>query len=133
MRRSGKGSGGGLGMNKNVRPGVRTGERAREMREKGVSQIGSSQANRAMNSAKKLNPVEPVRGQLKPAGAPGGVPLGNEVAKNVGKGGCGTGRVLYGQSGTQAMHGPANPGRPTPTRDILNSFGPDSAGVRARR
>jgi hypothetical protein len=33
------------------------------------------------------------------------VPFGNEVALNVGKGGCGTGRTLYGQAGTQGTHG----------------------------
>jgi hypothetical protein len=40
------------------------------------------------------------------------VKFGNEVALNVGKGGCGTGRNLYGQSGTQGVHGATNPGAP---------------------
>jgi hypothetical protein len=39
-------------------------------------------------------------------------PFGNEVALNVGKGGCGTGRTLYGQSGSQGMHSKPNPGMP---------------------
>ena len=33
------------------------------------------------------------------------VKFGNEVALNVGKGGCGTGRTLYGQAGSQGCHG----------------------------
>ena len=33
------------------------------------------------------------------------VKFGNEVALNVGKGGPGTGRTLYGQGGTQGCHG----------------------------
>jgi hypothetical protein len=44
------------------------------------------------------------------------VPFGNEVALNVGKGGCGTGRTLYGQSGVQGVHGSANPGEPRANR-----------------
>jgi len=50
------------------------------------------------------------------------VKFGNEVALNVGKGGCGTGRTIYSsgsQSGSSG-HGPSNPGNPRPqARDIL--------------
>jgi hypothetical protein len=42
------------------------------------------------------------------------VKFGNEVALNVGKGGCGTGRTLYGQAGSQGTHGGVNPGTPRP-------------------
>ena len=45
-----------------------------------------------------------------------GVKFGNEVALNVGKGGCGTGRTLYGQAGSQGTHGATNPGQPRPNR-----------------
>jgi hypothetical protein len=38
------------------------------------------------------------------------------VALNVGGGGCGTGRTLYGQSGSQGQHGSVNPGNPPPNR-----------------
>lgn len=49
--------------------------------------------------------------------------LGNEVAKNVGSGGPGRGRTLYGQSGSQSQHGPSNPGSPRPEgQDINSSF-----------
>jgi hypothetical protein len=54
------------------------------------------------------------------------VPYGNEVALNVGKGGCGTGRTLYktGSQGQQGATSPGNP-RPVPDRHILSSYGPD--------
>jgi hypothetical protein len=40
---------------------------------------------------------------------------------NVGKGGCGTGRNLYGQAGTQGTHGSVA-GTPRPAgRGILNN------------
>jgi hypothetical protein len=42
---------------------------------------------------------------------------------NVGKGGCGTGRTLYGQAGSQGTHGATNPGEPRPNaqRDALDN------------
>jgi hypothetical protein len=50
------------------------------------------------------------------------VPYGNEVALNVGKGGCGTGRTLYGQAGSQGTHGAPAPGNPQPKgRGILTN------------
>jgi hypothetical protein len=54
------------------------------------------------------------------------VKFGNEVALNVGKGGCGTGRTIYktGSQGTQGATNPGNP-RPSPTRHIIESYGPD--------
>jgi len=53
------------------------------------------------------------------------VKFGNEVALNVGKGGCGTGRTIYA-SGSQSGsggHGAPNPGNPRPNRyrDPLNN------------
>jgi hypothetical protein len=48
------------------------------------------------------------------------VKFGNEVALNVGKGGCGTGRTIY-SSGSQSQHGDVA-GSPRPVgRDILNN------------
>ena len=38
------------------------------------------------------------------------VKFGNEVALNVGGGGPGKGRTLYGQAGSQGIHGATNPG-----------------------
>jgi hypothetical protein len=50
------------------------------------------------------------------------VKFGNEVALNVGKGGCGTGRTIY-SSGSQSTHGATNPGNPRPNtyRDPLEN------------
>jgi hypothetical protein len=52
------------------------------------------------------------------------VPLGNALATNVGAGGPGTGRTLYGQSGSQGQYGSGGPLKPG-GRDILSDFGPD--------
>jgi hypothetical protein len=103
--------GGGIGSKTVVEKPVRVGTRAREMNPRGVSQIGSSLGNHPTEGSRKaLRSVEPVRGQLAPAGKPGGVPLGNEVATNVGIGGPGAGRKLYGQSGSNQVYGKPDPG-----------------------
>ena len=113
MRQSGKGSGGGLGMNKNVRRGMSQGDRARAMNPKGATQVGTNRGNHATNSAKILRGDRaPVRGNRKPVNGPGGVPLGNALATNVGNGGPGAGRTLYGQGGSQGLHGPVDRGMP---------------------
>ena len=57
MRRSGTGSGGGLGMNKNVRPPVRTGRCSQSTRPAGVAQIGAIQGNYITNKG-----MSPYRG-----------------------------------------------------------------------
>jgi hypothetical protein len=134
MRRSGKGSGGGAGMNKNVSPRVKVGERARAIREKGVSQIGTQRSNHATDTRELLRKdVERVRGEMRPSGGPGGIPLGNEVAKNVGRGGPGAGRSLM-HCGSQGVHGSPAPGNPpSKSRDILSSFGRESPIVSERK
>jgi hypothetical protein len=101
---------GGVGSKVNREVGVRVGDRARAGNVRGVSQIGQSLGNHVTETARKGQPVENLYGAKQPAGGPGGVPLGNQVALNVGKGGCGAGRNLYGQSGTQGVQGPVNPG-----------------------
>jgi hypothetical protein len=45
--------------------------------------------------------------------------MGNSVALNVGKGGVGTGRVLYGQCGSQGTHGPTAPGNPPKAGELF--------------
>ena len=101
MRRSGVGSGGGQGMNKNVQPSVRTGTGSYGTRAGGAESIGKSYGSHITNKDdtgyrgpkfhddKSFQPVK----------------FGNEIALNVGKGGCGTGRTLYGQAGSQGTHG----------------------------
>jgi hypothetical protein len=109
-----KGSGGGgYGSRPHVEKSVRTGTGSHSTRPGGVGQIGQKQGShvtrysdsdyrgeRLHNPAKDFQPVK----------------FGNEVALNVGKGGCGTGRTLYGQAGSQGTHGATNPGNPPPNR-----------------
>jgi hypothetical protein len=105
-------SGGGLTLNKLVRPGVKTGPaRANVMNPKGVSQLGTAV------DAKSVEPLQ--------SGSKAQVPLGNALATNVGRGGPGTGRVTYA-SGSQGTHGAVNRGEATaPAKDILGQFGPE--------
>jgi hypothetical protein len=121
MTKEHKPAGGLRSRNVTQRP-VRVGDRAREMRPKGVSQIGASQGNHATERREKLTKsIEPVRGARIP-----GVPLGNASAKELSGPACGPGRGrTVMASGAQGQHGSVNPGRPTPARDILSDFGPD--------
>lgn len=102
----------------------------------GVDQLGQAMANHVTGdmggrSAKLPNPATPmIAGKMPGVGA---TKLGNEVALNVGSGGPGAGRTLYGQSGVQGQHGPVA-GIPKPAgKDILNSFGPDAPIVSERK
>jgi hypothetical protein len=124
MRRSGVGSGGGIGMNKNVSPPVRTGSGSRNARPAGVAQIGYSVSDHATNSGRSSG----YKGEALHGPASRNfqqIKFGNEVALNVGKGGPGTGRTLYGQSGTQGQHGSVAGTNKPAGRDILGAFGPD--------
>jgi hypothetical protein len=104
--RSGHRPAGGYGSKQIVRPPVRTGQRAQQMHQSGVSQIGESVGDHITKRGGSSGyRGDPVRGGLRPAGSPGSVALGNQVAGNVGGGGPGKGRTLYGQSGVQGMHG----------------------------
>jgi hypothetical protein len=119
QNRSGHRPGGGIASRVNVQPPVRTGTGSRGARPSGAAGIGLSYGSHITNKSdtgyrgpklhndKSFQPVK----------------FGNEVALNVGKGGCGTGRTLYGQSGTQGTHGPTNPGNPPSNRqrDPLNN------------
>jgi hypothetical protein len=126
MRRSGTGSGGGYGSNKHVQTPVRTGQRAQQYHQGGVSQFGESVGAHTTNKGESNYRGDKVRGAFRPAGSPGSVPLGNQVALNVGGGGVGKGRTLYGQAGSQGQHGqPASGNAPAKGRDILSEFGPD--------
>jgi hypothetical protein len=63
-----------------------------------VSQIGIKQGNHAEGRTVQ-RPPQPIVAANRSQ-----VPLGNEVAKNVGKGGVGAGRVVH-PSGSQGHHG----------------------------
>jgi hypothetical protein len=105
-------------MNKNVQPSVRTGTGSHSTRPAGVNMLGAMQGNK-VTSQKGTTPYTGERLHNDRNFQP--VKFGNEVALNVGKGGCGTGRKLYGQAGSQGTHGNTNPGNPPPNsqRDAL--------------
>jgi hypothetical protein len=107
-------------MNKNVEPRVRTGGGSRGTHPGGVAQLGQHVGDKATHGNPKGTGYrgEPLHNNRS---FQSGVKFGNEVALNVGKGGPGTGRTLYGQAGSQGTHGSTNPGnpRPNPRRDAL--------------
>jgi hypothetical protein len=109
---SGNRKGGGLGSRVVREVPVRVGNRSDVVNPRGVSQVGQSLGNHVTESARKGQPVENVYAGRLPAGGPGGIALGNAKALDVGKGGAGAGRNLYGQSGSNKTYGPANPGVP---------------------
>jgi hypothetical protein len=107
--------GGGYHSRQHVEKPVKTGSGSRGTRPGGAESIGKVYGDHVTNkdstgyrgpkfhSDQSFNPVK----------------FGNEVALNVGPGGCGTGRTLYGQAGSQGLHGSVNAGspRPNPRRD----------------
>ena len=114
-----KGSGGGgYHSRQHVEKSVRTGTGSRGTNPGGVGQLGAMQGSHVTRGEESSYRGEPLHGgrSFQP------VKFGNEVALNVGKGGCGTGRTIYSsgsQSGSSG-HGPSNPGNPRPqARDIL--------------
>jgi hypothetical protein len=120
---SGNRPGGGLGSRVNVSVPVRTGRPAIGIAPGGVSQIGSAIGNHSTDQGSNLS----YKGEKwfdgkTPAG--GAVPLGNQLATNVGKGGPGTGRTVMAcgsQTGVSPVRSPNASGR-----DILRDFGPDN-------
>src|SRR5262245_9503904 len=128
MRRSGVGSGGGIGNNKIVTPGLRTGTAASGITAGHAGQIGAALGNHAMDGP-ATRAVEPTYTKASAAGAQ---KLGNELTTNVGKGGPGTGRTVM-QNGTQGTHGSVNPGvgpRPSMPKDVHAYAGPEIGGRR---
>src|SRR5262245_36910818 len=118
MRRRGVGSGGGIGMDKNISPSVRTGSGNRGVRPGGAEGIGKSYGAHITNKDDTGYRGPKFHTERNPAMS---VPFGNAKGLDVGKGGCGTGRTLYGQAGSQGTHGATNPGNPRPNthRDAL--------------
>jgi hypothetical protein len=107
-----KGSNQGISSSKLVRPGVQTGSGAQGRTAGYAAQIGTALGNRAMTG-----PAPRAQAPMATPTLKTGCALGNEVALNVGKGGPGTGRTVYG-SGSQAQHGPAT-GQARPSVDPL--------------
>jgi hypothetical protein len=107
MRRSGVGSGGGLGMNKQVNSrNPKVEPRARAMNPGGVGQLGQAQGTHVTNHSES-----PYRGENL-IGKRGYEPPGmiSDPVKAVGVGG---GRTVH-HCGAQGTHGPVNPGDPRP-------------------
>ena len=131
------GAGGGLGSKALGKPTQYfTGQPSQRVAPGGVDQLGKAMSNHVTGdmggrSTKFPNPATPmIAGKMPGVGA---TKLGNEVALNVGGGGPGAGRTLYGQSGVQGQHGPVAGSTKPAGKDILNSFGPDSAIVSERK
>jgi hypothetical protein len=124
---------GGGARSRNVKQvGMNFGKPAMKYNPKGVSQIGSSIGDHATEHGRMLRGgVEKVRAGAYPAGTVGSVPLGNQLAKNVGAGGPGTGREVF-RCGTQGPCGPTRSPNAT-GRDTLAEYGPESAQVRNRK
>ena len=119
MKKSSRG--GGPGSRVVTNQSIRTGAARQQIHAGGVAQIGQRQSSHSMQSNDTGYRGERLVGPQKPIS----VPLGNAVALNVGKGGPGTGRTVYGR-GMQSVHGTPAQGQATPKRDILSEFGPES-------
>src|SRR3974390_1102237 len=101
--------GGGYGSRQHVEKSVRTGSGSHSTRPAGVAQLGNKQGSHVTSHSESSYRGEPLHNDrnFQP------VPFGNEVALNVGKGGCGTGRTIY-STGSQDMHGQPAAGNPRP-------------------
>ena len=119
---------GGYGSRQHVEKPIRTGSGSRGTNPGGVGQLGNMQGShvtRGEESSYRGDPLHSGRSFQT-------VPFGNEVALNVGPGGCGTGRTIY-KTGSQGTQGTTNPGNPRPQqRDILSQYGPDYRRPQAR-
>ena len=93
MRKTGTGSGGGTGMNKNVSPKVRTGPNSTEK----ISPCAVNQLGTKLGNPQAIEKI--VQGTMPQ------VPLGNTLAPKVTQGPGGSRTVQ--KSGSQAQHGPA--------------------------
>jgi hypothetical protein len=89
-----------------VQQSTRTGSPAKGVNPKVAAQIGASPPQA---------PQSAVQGRPAPMPVSGNVKLGNEVALNIGRGGPGTGRVVYAR-GTQGTHGAVDPGQSPASR-----------------
>jgi hypothetical protein len=123
VSKSGNQKGGGYGSRQHVEKPIRTGSGSRGTNPGGVGQLGNMQGSHVTRGEESNYRGDPLHGgrSFQP------VKFGNEVALNVGKGGCGTGRTIY-KTGSQGMQGGTNPGSPRPQQgDILRQYGPESS------
>ena len=115
MAMKGHKPGGGIASKQHVRKPVRTGAAREHIQKASVAQIGQRQGDHVTNRAGStgyrgvslIGPKHPVS-----------VPLGNEVALNVGGGGPGNCRTIY-ETGTQCQTGAPAKGNPPPAGNAL--------------
>jgi hypothetical protein len=102
-----------------TRPGYKAGTPARAARPAGAAAIGGAWGTHITEKREEA----PYRGQRVFDGGAISLKLGNELTTNVGQGGPGKGRTLFGQSGSQGRHGAVNLGNPRPNaqRHPLNN------------
>jgi hypothetical protein len=104
---------------------VRTGAPRQHIHPGGVAQLGQRQGSHTTGSSDSGNRGERLVGPKQPIS----VKLGNEVAANTVC--CPGGSRTVMRVGVQSTHGPVNPGKPTPKRDILSEFGPETGKTRS--
>jgi hypothetical protein len=126
---SGHPIGGGPGSKNIVNKPVITGKSAYGVGPGWASQLGSAIGDHVTDGGRVPYKGEAMRNKLTPAG--GAVPLGNQLATNVGKGGPGAGRTIH-HCGSQSNPGPTRSPNAT-GRDTLAEFGPDTSNARNRR
>jgi hypothetical protein len=121
MASNAKGGGIGSRVHREVRHNPKA--NVKGVRPAGVQMLGTKQGNHIMEDGKTS-----YRGERWDHGVSfQPVPMGNTLTNNVGLGGPGKGRTLYGQSGTQQQYGAANPGNAPPAGDALAGWaGPNS-------
>jgi hypothetical protein len=120
--RTGHRPGGGIASRQHVEKPVKTGSGSKGISEGWVGQRGQKQGSHTTHGGETSYRGEPkfTGKNFQP------VKFGNEVALNVGKGGCGTGRTIY-KTGSQDQHGVPAPGNPpSKSTDILSGYGPES-------
>jgi hypothetical protein len=121
MRRSGKGSGGGLGMNKVVRKPVKTGRPNKAINPGFAGQIGASIGDHGTGHRQDTG----YRGEGMSFGSSIQSKLGNEVAYSTKEGAGGSRNVFAcgSQHSLPAVKAPAKPNNAG--KDILSEFEPD--------
>jgi hypothetical protein len=111
--------GGGYHSRQHVEKPVKTGTGSRGTRPAGTAQIGIMYGDKATHGDPKGTGYTGERLHNDRNFQP--VKFGNEVALNVGKGGCGTGRTIH-STGSQGTHGQPAAGNPRPQgRGILTN------------
>jgi hypothetical protein len=117
-----KGKSQGIQSNKFVQPGVRIGRNAAGVTPGYAGQLGNKIGAHATDSGDLRPKPEPMHGKSPHMG----VKLGNEMAHPAGP--HGQGRAIH-RSGSQAHHGPANPGMPEPEARGLDVRGRGSKTI----